>query len=212
MQASIRVAERQCSARRRGASTARIPAMIQRLFNHAAMLVVGIAVGAVLAAGWHGVSSTAPAFATATHGADNFAIATGLVDDGIEALYFLDYLTGDLRAAIVSRRNGEFTGFFQYNVLSDFNQVAEKPRFLMVTGQADIPRGRGATQIGQSLDLHRRGDERAGVRLRFALRQHAERRWQGPGGRLSPRGRRIVPRRLRPRSMTAPRRPCTRWK
>jgi hypothetical protein len=125
--------------------------MIQRLCNHTAMLVVGMALGAVLAAGWHGVSSTPTAFATATHGADNFAIATGLVDDGIEALYFLDFLTGDLRAAVVSRRNGEFTGFFQYNVMSDFDKVTDSPKFLMVTGQADIPRGRGPTQIGKSL-------------------------------------------------------------
>ncbi|HYO24283.1 MAG TPA: hypothetical protein VEQ85_04975 [Lacipirellulaceae bacterium] len=125
--------------------------MIQRLCNHTAMLVVGVALGAVLTAGWHGVTATAPAYATATHGADNFAIATGLVDDNIEALYFLDFLTGDLRAAIVSRRNGSFTGFFQYNILADFDQVADKPRFLMVTGQADLPRGRGPTQIGKAL-------------------------------------------------------------
>jgi hypothetical protein len=74
-----------------------------------------------------------------------------MVDDSIEALYFLDFLTGDLRAAIISRRTGEFSGFFQYNVMSDFDQVAEAPRFLMVTGVADVPRGRGATQIGKSI-------------------------------------------------------------
>jgi hypothetical protein len=115
------------------------------------MLVVGLALGAALTAGLHGIVTTPRAFATATHGADNFAIATGLVDDGIEALYFLDFLTGDLRAAVVSRRNGEFTGFFQYNVMADFDQIADAPRFLMVTGQADLPRGRGPTQIGKSL-------------------------------------------------------------
>jgi hypothetical protein len=87
----------------------------------------------------------------ATHGADNFAIATGLVGDQIEALYFLDFLTGDLRAAIVSRRNGAFTGYFHYNVLGDFQGIGDPPRFLMVTGLADIPRGRGVTQIGKSL-------------------------------------------------------------
>lgn len=125
--------------------------MVQRVCNHTALIVVGMALGAVLAAGWHGLSSQPRAYAVATHGSDNFAIATGQVDDGIEALYFLDYLTGDLRAAIVSRRNGEFTGFFQYNVMSDFDQVADTPRFLMVTGAADIPRGRGPTQIGKSL-------------------------------------------------------------
>lgn len=125
--------------------------MIQRLGNQAALLIVGIALGAVLVAGWHGISHTPRALASATHGADNFAIATGMIDDNIEALYFLDFLTGDLRGAVVSRRNGQFTGFFQYNVLADFDQVTDVPRFLMVTGLADIPRGRGPTQIGQSL-------------------------------------------------------------
>jgi hypothetical protein len=125
--------------------------MIQRLCNHTALLVVGMVFGAVLAGGWYGMQSTPRAFATATHGSDNFAISTGLVDDGIEALYFLDFLTGDLRAAVVSRRHGEFTGFFQYNVLGDFNQIGDAPKFLMVTGEADLPRGRGPTQIGKSL-------------------------------------------------------------
>ncbi len=125
--------------------------MIQRICNHTSLLIVGMVLGAVLTAGWHGVQSTPQAWATATHGSDNFAIATGLVDDGIEALYFLDFLTGDLRAAVVSRRNAEFTGFFQYNVLQDFPQVNDAPRFLMVTGLADLPRGRGATQISKSL-------------------------------------------------------------
>jgi len=115
------------------------------------MLIVGMAAGAALTAGWHGVRTTPRAWATATHGSDNFAIATGLVDDGIEGLFFLDFLTGDLRAAVVSRRNAEFTGYFQHNVLNDFPAINEAPRFLMVTGQADIPRGRGTTQISKSI-------------------------------------------------------------
>jgi hypothetical protein len=125
--------------------------MIQRVCNHTALLIVGVVVGAVLTAGMFGLQGTPQAFASATHGSDNFAIATGLVDDEIEALYFLDFLTGDLRAAVVSRRNGEFTGFFQYNVLSDFDEIGDSPRFLMVTGLADLPRGRGPSQIGQCL-------------------------------------------------------------
>lgn len=125
--------------------------VVQRVCNHTALLVVGMVAGAALTASWHGLTSTPRAMATATHGSDNFAIATGLVDDGIEALYFLDYLTGDLRAAIVNRRNAQFTGFFRYNVLGDFAGIADSPKFLMVTGQADIPRGRGTSQIGKSL-------------------------------------------------------------
>ena len=101
--------------------------MFQRVCNHTALLIVGMGVGAVLTAGVFGLQGTPRAHATATHGSDNFAIATGLVDDSIEALYFLDFLTGDLRAAVVSRRNGEFTGFFSYNVLADFDQIGDSP-------------------------------------------------------------------------------------
>ncbi len=125
--------------------------MFQRICSHAAVLILGMVLGAALAAGWHGVQHVPEAWATATHGADNFAIATGLVDDDIEGLFFLDFLTGDLRAAVISRRNAEFTGYFQYNVLNDFPAITESPRFLMVTGLADLPRGRGATQISKSL-------------------------------------------------------------
>lgn len=125
--------------------------MIQRICNQTSVLLVGMVLGAVLTAGWQGVWETPQAHATATHGSDNFAIATGFVDNGIEALYFLDYLTGDLRAAVVNRRNAEFSAFFEYNVMADFNQITGPPRFLMVTGMANLPRGAGATQIGSSL-------------------------------------------------------------
>lgn len=125
--------------------------MIQRLCNHSALLVVGMALGAMLVAGWHGATSAPQARAVATHGSDNFAIATGLVDDEIEALYFLDYLTGDLRAAIVNRRNARFTGYFEYNVMADFQGISDQPKFLMVTGLAGLVRGAGPTQIGRSL-------------------------------------------------------------
>ena len=125
--------------------------MVQRVCNQTAIMIVGMALGAVLTAGLHGVTRLPQAHAVATHGSDNFAIATGLVDEQVEALYFLDFLTGDLRAAIVNRRNGAFTGLFQHNILGDFAGVGDPPRFLMVTGAADLPRGRGPTQIGRSL-------------------------------------------------------------
>lgn len=125
--------------------------MVQRLCNHAAMLIVGIFVGGVLTAAWWGVGREIPIQATATHGESNFAIATGFVEPNLEALYFLDFLTGDLRAAVVSRRTGEFVAFFEKNLQADFQQMGKNPKFLMVTGVADLPRGRAATQIGQSL-------------------------------------------------------------
>ena len=125
--------------------------MVQRVCNHTALLVVGMLLGAALTAGWHGLTTTPKAHAVATHGSDNFAIATGLIDNQIEALYFLDFLTGDLRATIVNRRNATFSSFFEYNILGDFQGIGDPPRFLMVTGAADLPQGRAGTQIGKSL-------------------------------------------------------------
>jgi len=125
--------------------------MVQRVCNHTALLMVGMAIGAALTAGWHGLTTLPRAHAVATHGSDNFAIATGLVDDGMEALYFLDFLTGDLRGTIVNRRNAAFTSFFEYNILADFQGIGDPPRFLMVTGLADLPQGRAGTQISKSL-------------------------------------------------------------
>jgi len=125
--------------------------MVQRFCNHAALMVLGLAVGVVLTAAWYGVGQGTQVQATATHGEGNFAIATGLIDDRLEAFYFLDFLTGDLRAAAVSRRTGEFTAFFERRIQQDFGSLGKNPRYLMVTGLAGIPRGGGNTQIGESL-------------------------------------------------------------
>ena len=124
---------------------------LQRLCNVLALLIVGGAVGAVAVAWFHGGVGRLDVHASATHGEDNFAIATGLVDDDLEGFFFLDFLTGDLRAATISRRNGKFTGFFEYNVTQDFGVMAQNPKYLMVTGLVDLPRGRGESQISRSV-------------------------------------------------------------
>ena len=125
--------------------------MVQRICNHAAMLVLGIFLGAVIVAGWFGVGQGNTVHATATHGEDNFAIATGPARNDLEAFYFLDFLTGDLRAAVVNTRNGQFTSLFEHNINADFKTLSKNPKFLMVTGLAQLPRGRGNTQFGASL-------------------------------------------------------------
>lgn len=125
--------------------------MFERFTNHAAMMVLGLFAGAVVTGAWVGFGQGTQVQATATHGEGNFAIATGFVDNEVEAFYFLDFLTGDLRSAVVSRRTGEFVAFFERNVQQDFAGGAKNPKYLMVTGAANIPRGRANTQIGNSL-------------------------------------------------------------
>jgi len=126
--------------------------MLQRFCNHSALLVLGLFAGLVLTGLWHGGPwQNVMVDASATHGQENWAIATGMIGNGIEGLYFLDYLTGDLRAVLLNRRTARFSGFYQYNIQNDFNLTASKnPKFLMVTGLVEVPRGRGPTQIGNS--------------------------------------------------------------
>lgn len=125
--------------------------MLQKICNHAAMMVLGIFVGGLISVCWFGVGQPLHVHATATHGESNFAIATGPADGEIEAFYFLDFLTGDLRAAVVNRRNAGFAAFFERNIQQDFGGVSKNPKYLMVTGLANLPRGSGPSQLGNSL-------------------------------------------------------------
>lgn len=129
---------------------------------------IGIGLGVVIG----GLLPGTPVRAVATDRAENYAIATGWVDEGVEALYFLDFLTGTLRAAVPSNQTRDFRARFETNVLADLQkvidlqnanlaqvnaqraragqpplpplQVPQNPRFLMVTGNLDIRRGAAA--------------------------------------------------------------------
>jgi hypothetical protein len=110
------------------------------------MLLVGIVLGLAAGLMWAGLWPNTPLHATATDRVDTFAMATGDVDEGIEAVYFLDFLSGDLSAAVIGRgataTGYMLTGIHTRNVIQDMNLDANKnPRFLMVTGKADLNRG-----------------------------------------------------------------------
>ena len=115
-------------------------------------LGVGLAIGLVIGLNLQGIWPSIPLHATATHGQDNFAIATGLAEDGVEALYFLDYLTGDLKAAVIQPFFGRFMAYYQYNIVNDFGGAKLKnPNYLMVTGHVNVPRAARPVQLGGSL-------------------------------------------------------------
>ena len=107
-------------------------------------LGLGLLAGLLVAGFWPSV----PLHAVATDKIDTFSMATGHVED-YEAVYFLDHLTGDLRAFVVGRSATASSGFgvLQYayrNILQDFETKGEKtPKFIMVTGVSDLAaRGR----------------------------------------------------------------------
>lgn len=104
-------------------------------------LGIGLMAGLALAGFWPNV----PLHAVSTDRTETFAIATGLCDESVEAVWFLDFLTGDLEAAVLSKQTGTFNSFFKRNVLQDLGvDPTKSPRFLMTTGMADLRRTGGA--------------------------------------------------------------------
>jgi hypothetical protein len=119
-----------------------------RLSGFAAGALLGLVIGLNLAGLWPSI----PLHASATHGLDKFAIATGFVDQAVEALYFLDFLTGDLRAAVINPKTGQFNSFFTRNIVNDFGVTGQGgAKYLIVTGSADMPRGRANFQFAKSI-------------------------------------------------------------
>jgi len=91
--------------------------------------------------------------ASATDSGDTFGMATGMVAEGVEGVFFMDYLTGDLTCWVMNRRTGTAGGIFKYNVINDLgvDPARKKPRYLMVTGLAQLQRSGAAIRFGDSI-------------------------------------------------------------
>lgn len=90
--------------------------------------------------------------ASATHGSDTFAIATGYVDEDVEGLYTLDFLTGDLQCFVINPRNGAVGGWFKTNVSNVLSvEKGKKPAYLLATGHINIGGGYGGTRPAASI-------------------------------------------------------------
>jgi hypothetical protein len=88
-----------------------------------------------------------PLHAVSTDRVDTYAMATGPVDSEVEAVYFLDFLTGDLVAIVIGKQPGGWTGFFRTNVAADLAIDPQKnPKLMMVTGIASLRRSGGTRQ------------------------------------------------------------------
>ena len=109
-------------------------------------LGIGLIGGLVVGGFW----PHTPLHAVATDRSETFAIATGPVDEEVEAIYFLDFLTGDLSAVVLNRPLNGFTAYYRYNVLNDLRiDPSKNPRYMMVTGMT-FPRA-GSSRLRPSL-------------------------------------------------------------
>ena len=138
-------------------------------------LTLGMLTGLILGGLW----PTTPLHAVATDRAEGFCMATGFVDDSLEAVFILDSRVGSLRGAVLSNQTPGLQARYAANVLADLarsvgelnvriqqENVARKkegipprpevllpqsPHFMMVTGATDIRRGAAREQPGQSV-------------------------------------------------------------
>lgn len=116
----------------------------RRCVGPAMTLVVGIVLGGLL--------PHSPLHAVATDHSDAFAIATGPLDDETEAIYFLDFATGNLKASALSPITRRFNAVFYANVQQDLGvEPAQNPKYLMVTGRARFRPNGGTVQPSQSI-------------------------------------------------------------
>ena len=118
--------------------------MFKLFRNPRFMLVTGTILGAVagLLVGVFVLQRTnqidfpvTPLHATATHGGDTIALATGPIADQTEGLFALDFLTGELQCLVMNPRSRKLGGMFRTNVVKDLGVgKGKQPKYLMVTG------------------------------------------------------------------------------
>ena len=114
-------------------------------------MVVGVLLGRHDTAGLPGLEEL-KLKAMASHGSDTFAIATGPVDEEVEGLFTLDFLTGDLQCFVVNARAAAPGGWFKTNIAKDLNiEKGKKPSYLLVTGNVNTRGAAGNARPASSL-------------------------------------------------------------
>jgi hypothetical protein len=116
-------------------------------------LAIGLAIGIALAVGvaigmrTSGGDQVAAGFpleelklrASAAHGNETFAIATGPMDGNVDGVFLLDFLKGDLTCFVLNPRVGKFTVAFKTNVTKDLPPGQGKtPAYALATGRINV--------------------------------------------------------------------------
>ena len=117
--------------------------LLKPLGTRVAWLNLGIAVGGGLAWAWP--SQHAVAFTSDRN--DKFAMTTALTGPTTEAVFVLDFLTGQLRGFALDRSASQFMWVYSRPVAQDFGVDPNKPaRYSIVSGMAQA-NGRGGASF-----------------------------------------------------------------
>ena len=106
-----------------------------------------VATFAALAAyNWVNNDSNAPLVLhadTASSG-KQISMATGFIDDGVEGLFVLDHLTGNIQCVVINRRTGELNARFTGSATTALGaDKGGSTDFVMATGRVDFNKGSG---------------------------------------------------------------------
>jgi hypothetical protein len=123
--------------------------------HRATWLAGGILIGLAIAWLW----PHEPAYATTADRDDQFMMITvpagnagvGILDP-IDAVFILDFFTGQLKGACVNRQTGAFSSFYFRDLAKDFNVPGNAaPHYAMVSGYAQMPAQGGVTMASGAL-------------------------------------------------------------
>jgi hypothetical protein len=131
-------------------------------------LLTGLCAGAALSYLW----PVEQVQAVATDREERYALCTTETYVGSpESIFVLDFLTGRLMGATLNQQSASFTNFYARSITADFGiDGANKPKFTIIPGRADLTSGRGSTTSSGVLYV---GELTSGkvVCYRFAYRQ-----------------------------------------
>lgn len=117
------------------------------------LIGVGVLVGILLTAllnPWPAVETSLSAVASS--GGDTMAIATGPVDEGVEGLFILDFITSELVCQVLHPRTGKLSGLYRRNVAQDLGiEQGKQPKYLLVTGAFIVRQNVGTVKPAESL-------------------------------------------------------------
>ncbi|MEN6458731.1 MAG: hypothetical protein ABFC63_07350 [Thermoguttaceae bacterium] len=107
--------------------------------------LIALGIGVIAGLLFTGFWPQSQLYAVATDRVDSYGMATGPVDNEVEAIYFLDFLTGDLKAWVLGKQPGTWTAYFTRNVAADLGADPQKSaKYLMTTGVASMRRAGGS--------------------------------------------------------------------
>ncbi len=117
-----------------------------------AWLAFGLSLGLVIGLNVSGLWPQVPLHAVATHGQENFAICTAPMDMDVEAIFTLDDVTGDLKAAVLNIQTRRFNTLYEYNVTQDLPTPNSKnPHYRIVSGEINIRQVVTGGQLARSV-------------------------------------------------------------